>query len=124
MDQVLGHEHTTNPPIIITPIADIPIIEASGSPRPTTPYPVSSQDEEDPDSPNPFNTGKKLKRKKNDKSEAIIDLMMQGLEIKESEIEQRKKEREVHEAILARFEEREQKLVDFREILVKHVVRE
>jgi hypothetical protein len=124
MDQVLGNEHTTNPPIIIAPIADTPIIEASGSPGPATPCPVSPQDEEDTDSPSPFNTGKKVKRKRNDKSEAIVDLMMQGLEIKESEIEQRKKEREAHEAILARAEEREQKLVDFMEILVKHIVRE
>jgi hypothetical protein len=124
MDQVLGNEHTTNPPIIIAPIADTPIVEASGSPGPTTPCPVSPQDEEDTDSPGAFNTGKKVKRKKNDKSEAIVDLMMQGLEIKESEIEQRKKEREMHEAILARAEEREQKLVDFMEILVRHIVRE
>jgi hypothetical protein len=123
MDQVLGNEHTTNPPIIISPIADTPIVEASGSPGPTTPCPISSQDE-DTDSPSPFNTGKKVKRKRNDKSEAIIDLMMQGLEIKESEIEQRKKEREVHEAILARAEEREQKLVDIMEILVRHIVQE
>jgi len=107
MNQVLGNEHTTNPPIIIAPIADTPIIEASDSPGPTSPCPVSPQDEEDTDSPDPFNTGKKVKHKKNDKSKAIINLMMQGLEIKESEIEQRKKEREAHEAILARVEERE-----------------
>lgn len=124
MDQILGNEHTTNPPIIIAPIADIPIIEASGSPGSTTPYPVSPQDEEDIDSPSPFNTGKKVKCKRNDKSEAIVNLMMQGLEIKESEIEQRKKEWEVHEAILARAEEREQKLMDFMEILMRHINRE
>jgi len=124
MDQVLGNEHTTNPPIIIAPIADIPIVEASGSSGPTAPCPVSSQDEEETDSPTPFNTGRKVKHKRNDKLEAMVDIMMQGLEIKESEIDQRKKEREVHEAILARAEEREQKLVDFMEILVRHIVRE
>jgi hypothetical protein len=59
-------------------------------------------------------------RKKNDKSEAIIELMVQGLEIKESELEQKKKDREM----LIRSEEREQKLVDYMELLVKHIVRE
>jgi hypothetical protein len=54
-----------------------------------------------------------VKQKQNDKSEAIIDLMMQGLKIKESELEQRKKEREIR----AEF-------VDLMKILVKHIVRE
>jgi hypothetical protein len=46
--------------------------------------------------------------------------MVQGLEIKESELEQKKKDREM----LIRSEEREQKLVDYMELLVKHIVRE
>jgi hypothetical protein len=124
LDQVLGNEHTTNPPVIISPIADTPILEASGSRRETTPsstlITANSTQDDDTDSTNPFTTGKKVKRKKNDKSEAIIDLMMQGLEIKESELEERRKDRE----ILARAEDREQKLLDFMEILVKHLVRE
>jgi hypothetical protein len=125
LDQVLGNEHTTNPPIIIAPIADTPILEASGSLRWTT-TPSSSSvtasytQDDDTDSTNPFSTGKKVKRKKNDKSEAILDLMMQRLKIRESELEERRKDRE----ILARAEEREQKLVDFMELLVKHIVRE
>jgi hypothetical protein len=107
MNQVWANEHTTTPPIIIAPIADTPIVEASGSPGSTTPCAVSPQDEENIDSSSPFNTGKKVKRKRNDKSEAIFDLIMQSLKIKESEIEQRKEEREIHEAILAQAEERE-----------------
>ena len=57
--------------------------------------------------------------------------MMQGLEIKESELDERRKdwesareERRKDQEILALAEEREQKLVDFMEILVKHIVRE
>jgi hypothetical protein len=46
--------------------------------------------------------------------------MVQDLEIKESELEQKKKDREM----LIRSEEREQKLVDYMELLVKHIVRE
>ena len=124
MDQVLGNEHTTNPPIIIAPIADIPIVEAFGSSGPMTLCSISPQDEEETNSPTLFNIDRKVKHKRNDKLEAMVDIMMQGLEIKESEIHQRKKEREVHEAILAWAEEREQKLVDFMEILVRHIVRE
>ena len=124
MDIIWCGVHTTNPPIIIAPISDTPILETFGSPGPTTPSPDSPEEAEDTDSPNPFNTGKKVRRKKDDKSEAIVNLMMQGLEIKESELEERKKEREEQQAILARHEEREQKLVDFMEILVKHIVRE
>lgn len=133
MDQVLGNEHNTNPPIIIAPIANNPIVEATSktaSAEPVTPVPGSPLDEEDPDSSSPFISGKKVKQKKN-KSDAIIDLMMQSLEIKDSEIEERKKEREerkkereAHDAILARAEAREQKLVDFLEVLVKHIVQE
>ena len=125
MDIIYGSVHTTNPPIIIAPISDTPILEASGSPGPTTPSPDSPEEAGDTtDSPNPFNTGKKVRRRKDDKSEAIVNLMIQGLEIQESQLEERKKEREEQQAILARHEEREQKLVDFMEILVKHIVRE
>jgi len=94
MDIIWSNVHTTNPPIIIAPISDTPILEASGSPGPTTPSPASPDEAEDTDSPNPFNAGKKVRCKKDDKSEAIVNLMMQGLEIKESELEERKKERE------------------------------
>jgi hypothetical protein len=48
--------------------------------------------------------------------------MMQNLEIKETEIELRKKEREANEMILARAEEREEKLVSIMELLVKHII--
>jgi hypothetical protein len=69
---------------------------------------------------NPFSTGKKVKQKKNDKSEAILELMMQGLEIKDSELKERRKDWET----LAQPEEREQNLVDFMQLLVKHIVQE
>jgi hypothetical protein len=59
-------------------------------------------------------------KKKNNKSEAIIELMVQGLEIKEAELQQKKKDRET----LIRAEEREQRLVDCVELLVKHMVKE
>ena len=121
---MLGNKHTTNPPIIISPIADTPILEASrsSSQRSMTPSSAStaaSQDDET-DSPNPFSTGKRVKQKKNDKSDAILDMMMQNLEIKQAELEERRKDQE----ILVRAEERDQKLVDFMELLVKHIVRE
>jgi hypothetical protein len=84
-----------------------------------------------------FSTGKKV-NKKNNKLEALFDLMMQSLEIKKSELEERRKDWESaceerrkdqeilerSEERLARSEEREQKLVDFMEILVKHIVQE
>ena len=129
MDQVLGNEHTTNPSIIIALISDTSILEAAGSPRHTTPSPnefLLDDSELLADSLlNHFSTGRKVKPKKNDKvTETIVDLMMQGLEIKEAEIEQRKTEQQACEAILARAEEQKQKLVDFMEILVKHFVRE
>jgi hypothetical protein len=46
--------------------------------------------------------------------------MVQGLEIKEAELQQKKKDRET----LIRAEEREQRLVDCVELLVKHMVKE
>lgn len=78
----------------------------------------------DTDSSNPFNDSKKVKRKTNGKAEAIVDLMMRGLEIQKSEIQERKKEREAFEVATTRAEERELKLVDLMELLVKHLVQE
>ena len=46
--------------------------------------------------------------------------MMQGLGIKDSELKERRKDWET----LAEPEKREQKLVDFMQLLVKHIVQE
>ena len=125
MDQVLGNEHTSNPPIIIAPISDTLIVEGasrSGTVEPVTPSPKSSpiSGEEDTctDSATPYNSGKRVKQK-NDKNREIMDLMKHNLEIKEVEIEEKKKQRE----LLERAEEREDKLVGLMEVLVTHFVK-
>ena len=129
MNQVWGCEHTTNPPILIQPIADEPIIEGStaGSTEPATPSPKglspSALPEDTPTPDSLFDSGKKVKPKKNDKSEVIVELMMQNLEIKENEMELKKKQREDDAAMLARVEEREQKLISIMELLVNHIVK-
>ena len=129
MNQVWGCEHTTNPPILIQPIADEPIIEGStaGSTEPATPSPKglspSALPEDTPTPDSLFDSGKKVKPKKNDKSEVIVELMMQNLEIKENEMELKKKQREDDAAMLARAEEREQKLISIMELLVNHIVK-
>jgi len=97
MDQVLGNEHMTIPSIIISPISNTLILEVSTVCRSlwtsTTPFPVSQSNTED-SSQDPFSTCKRVKQKKNDKGEAPIKLMTRGLEIKESEVKQRKQDRE------------------------------
>ena len=129
MNQVWGCEHTTNPPILIQPIADEPIIEGStaGSTEPATPSPKglspSALPEDTPTPDSLFDSGKKVKPKKNDKSEVIVELMMQNLEIKENEMELKKKQCEDDAAMLARAEEREQKLISIMELLVNHIVK-
>jgi hypothetical protein len=136
MNQVWGCEHTTNPPILIQPIADEPIIEGStaGSTEPATPSPKglspSALPEDTPTPDSLFDSGKKVKPKKNDKSEVIVELMMQNLEIKENEMELKKdemelkkKQREDDAAMLARAEEREQKLISIMELLVNHIIK-
>ena len=47
---------------------------------------------------------------------------MQNLEIKENEMELKKKQREDDAAMLARAEEREQKLISIMELLVNHII--
>jgi hypothetical protein len=104
----------------------------SGFPWPsTTPSPVSQSEAEDGSSPDPFSAGKRVKQRKNGNSETLIELMMRDLEITETEVEQRKKawetkieQRQKDWEMLARSEERQQKLVDLMEILVNHIVRE
>ena len=85
------------------------------------PIPNTAEDTPTPDSL--FDSGKKVKPKKNDKSEVIVELMMQNLEIKENEMELKKKQREDDAAMLARAEEREQKLISIMELLVNHIVK-
>ena len=124
MDQVMGNEHTSNPPIIIAPISDTLIVEGtsrSSTTEPVTPSPNSSafSGEEDTNSITPYNSGKKLNQK-NNKNKEIVDLMKQNLEIKEVEIEEKKKQRE----LLERAEEREQKLVGLMEALVTHLIKD
>jgi hypothetical protein len=93
IDQVLGNELRTynKSLIIISPILNTPIFEASGSPWTNiTPSPVSQGETENGNSsPDPFPTGKRVKQKKIDKGQALIQLMIHGLKIEESEVEQR-----------------------------------
>jgi hypothetical protein len=122
MDQVLGKEHTTDPPIIICTIADNPIIEGTTAKSTLEPSSSSSGDDiESITSSSSFNSGQRIKgKRKNDsdcKSDEIIDLMTQGLE-------QRKKEAESTDALLLRADEREEKLVSIMELLVKHIVKQ
>jgi hypothetical protein len=113
----------------------MPIVEGSGSPvlrtNTTSPSTVSSAEPEDIESLNPFSSGKRVKQKKNDKSDAILELMVQSLELKESELAEKKKHRESEleekkqdRERLARGEEREQQLVEMMAALVKHIVQE
>jgi len=126
MDQVMSNKHTSNPPIIIAPISDTPIVEGasrSTSAEPVTPSPKSSaiSGEEDTctDSTTSYNSGKKMK-KKEDKNREIVDLMKQNLEIKEVEVEEKKRQRE----LLERAEERDNKLLDLMQVLVTHLIKD
>jgi hypothetical protein len=71
------------------------------------------------DSEDPFSSGKRVK-KKNNKSESLLGIMVQGLEIKETELQQKRKDRETY----IRAEEREQRLVECVERLVEHMVKD
>jgi len=130
MNHVLGNDHTINPPILIQPNSDQPIVEVArfGNPTPAAPslktlapslLPCEGRDTPT-DSITLFNPGKKVRQKKNEKNEVIVDLMMQSLEIT-------KKQREANVAWLARAEPgteaREQKLVDLVELLVNYIIK-
>lgn len=118
----MGNEHTTNPPIIISPISDRPIIEGSfdrdSTVDPVTPSPRSrgvscEEDGLDTDSTTPHNSGKKVKlRNDSSKNREVVDLMKQNLEMKEKQQE-----------LLERADEREEKLVGLMEALVTHIVK-
>ena len=95
MNEHLGKEPTTNPPIIIAPIADAPIFKSvRSSMEPSTPSPVPSSDGMD-DTDSSFNTGKKVKQKKNNVvANEVLDVMSDHLAFKSQEMEERRKERE------------------------------
>ena len=134
MDQVLGNEHTTNPPILIQSLSPELVEESSTeratpSPNALSPSPVPGDEEDTPtDSTSSFNSGRKVRQKKQEKNEPIAELMKQSLDLKEKyrqadEAKGEKREAE-EKAIQARAEEQEQKLIDIMEILVKHIVKE
>jgi len=120
MNQILGNEHTTNPPLIVD--MNVPNIVISNTATDATEIssmsmePVTSTDPTDDSDANAFHTGQKIKPKKglSQKQDLFIDLMMKKLEVDDEEKEVREK-REV-----AR-DEREQKLVDIIETLTKYI---
>jgi len=59
-------------------------------------------------------------KKKEDKNREIVDLMKQNLEIKEVEVEEKKRQRE----LLERAEERDNKLLDLMQVLVTHLIKD
>jgi hypothetical protein len=67
---------------------------------------------------------RKIRHKRDRKSGYILNLMTQGLEIKELELEERKGEQKGQKAALAEVEKRDQELVDLMKALVKNMVQE
>ena len=89
--------------------------------EPTASSPLESPDDEDVGTTGSFNMGKKIKRKRRkDKSDVLVDIMMRQLEVQEEQKEEKKKIHAEQQASLVRSEEREQKLVDIFEVLTKH----
>jgi SOS-response transcriptional repressor LexA len=122
MDQVFGLEHTTNPPVIISPIAETPIVESSSQINTATPSTPSQESfDDDDDSPSPSATKQKVKKKNNDKMAILIEMMTRKLEIEDEESEERKRSQKAKEEWLERGEQREQQLVDLCGQLVKHL---
>jgi hypothetical protein len=95
MNEIWGKEPTINPPIIIAPIAETLVLEtARSSTEPRTPSPMPSPEGMD-DMDSPFNTGKKVKQKKNNPvADEVLDAMSDHLAIKTQELEEKRKERE------------------------------
>ena|SRR5271156_5703198 len=95
MNEILGKEPTTHPPIIIAPNAETLILEsARSSMEPRTPSPMPSTEGID-DTDSSFNTGRKVKQKKNNPvANEVLDVMSDHLEIKTQELEEKRKERE------------------------------
>jgi hypothetical protein len=89
MDQVLGNEHITNPPILIQSLFSELVEESSTKPVTLSPKALSSSrlpdDEEDTstDSTSSFNSGKKVRPKKKEKNEPVVELMKQSLDLNE-----------------------------------------
>jgi len=113
MDQVLGNEHTTNPPVLISPIAENPVVEntlESSGLTPSTPSQDSVPDDED--SPDPFSTKQRVKKNKKRNDAAILmEMMMKKLEAEEEESEERTRLQKAREESLARSEQCEQQLI-------------
>jgi len=131
MDQVLGNEHTTSPPIIIAPISDRPIIEGSHAALSTPSSPsLSPKDEASSISgvtsdTNSFNCGQKVKRK--GRNEVFIDMVEKQNEMAERQIEMNEKRIEEQrrataalEASLAKSEANEDKVINLLAALVSH----
>jgi hypothetical protein len=129
MDQVLGNEHTTKPPILIAPLSENVIMEntecGSTAPPTRTPSPRSGglSDEDTTANTDSFNSGQKVRRKgRNDKVDTMVDLMMQHLEIKEEEKEEKRKQGAAMVESLARSEEREQQFLNIFKDFTNHVM--
>jgi len=97
MNEILGKEPSTNPNIMIAALnVDTPIIEsARSSTEPRTPSPMPSSDGMT-DTDSSFNTGKKVKQKKNSAAanSEVLDVVSDHLAIRSQEVEERRKERE------------------------------
>ena len=102
MNQVLGNEHSTNPLILISPIAENPIREniSQTSTIALTPSLLESPDDEDAGTTSSFNSGQKTRWKgRNDKSDVLVEMMVTRLEAEEEEKQEKKKFQTAKEAI-------------------------
>jgi hypothetical protein len=88
---------------------------------PSTPSQDSVQDDED--SPDSFSTKQRVKKnKKHNDAAILVEMMIKKLEIEEEDREERLRLQKAREESLALSEQREQQLVDFCGLLVKHLL--
>jgi hypothetical protein len=90
---VSGNEATSTPNLIIdaasnTILQRSPSASSSGPNRTPSPFPDDSASNAS------FNTGRRVGRKKDENSEALLEMMSQNLEMKELQLEELKRERE------------------------------
>ena len=129
MNQVLGTEDSSNPPLICEANASqLLTIHNAAQPDANrlTPEitPTPSVHTMMLPSEASFNTGKKIKGKDISQSETLVDLLIKNYEFEE-EHKQEKEEREVNEEQRAvRQEIRIEKLVNILETLVQHLTKE
>jgi hypothetical protein len=115
MNQVLGNNHTSNPPLLIDMNEDDSL---SPSPSSKETEMDNGEDTRD-DSGASMSSGRKMKPKPQGKSELLIDTLLKKMELDEEEKEERKRQEMKREA---RFAETDQELISLLRIITTHIV--